>query len=292
MLKKNVKSFLLITLGCVLYSVGFVLFISPNHLAPGGVTGISVILSKFIPLGEGTLILLMNIPLLIIGLWKFGKSFLVQTVYATVVSALMMEGVSYVVSVAPVNLIPTTDLLLAGIVGGVVVGCGMGLIFRCGGTTGGTDIIVKLVRLRYPHIRTGKMFIIFDAMVVAASAIAFRNVEIALYAALTLVSTSLSIDYVLYGTDGARLVYIITDKHDEISKKLLALDVGVTVMKGIGAYTGNDKDVLMAAVRKQAFPKVRQTVSEIDEESFMIVSSASEIFGKRFKKTRNGKNAK
>ena len=284
MLKKNVKSFLLITLGCVLYSVGFVLFISPNHLAPGGVTGISVILSKFIPLGEGTLILLMNIPLLIIGLWKFGKSFLVQTVYATVVSALMMEGVSYVVSVAPVNLIPTTDLLLAGIVGGVVVGCGMGLIFRCGGTTGGTDIIVKLVRLRYPHIRTGKMFIIFDAMVVAASAIAFRNVEIALYAALTLVSTSLSIDYVLYGTDGARLVYIITDKHDEISKKLLALDVGVTVMKGIGAYTGNDKDVLMAAVRKQAFPKVRQTVSEIDEESFMIVSSASEIFGKRFKR--------
>ncbi|MBQ4054666.1 MAG: YitT family protein [Clostridia bacterium] len=284
MLKKNVKSFLLITLGCVLYSVGFVLFISPNHLAPGGVTGISVILSKFIPLGEGTLILLMNIPLLIIGLWKFGKSFLVQTVYATVVSALMMEGVSYVVSVAPVNLIPTTDLLLAGIVGGVVVGCGMGLIFRCGGTTGGTDIIVKLVRLRYPHIRTGKMFIIFDAMVVAASAIAFRNVEIALYAALTLVSTSLSIDYVLYGTDGARLVYIITDKHDEISKKLLALDVGVTVMKGIGAYTGNDKDVLMAAVRKQAFPKVRQTVSEIDEESFMIVSSASEIFGKIFKR--------
>ncbi len=284
MLKKTVKSFLLITLGCVLYSVGFVLFISPNHLAPGGVTGISVILSKFIPLGEGTLILLMNIPLLIIGLWKFGKSFLVQTVYATVVSALMMEGVSYVVSVAPVNLIPTTDLLLAGIVGGVVVGCGMGLIFRCGGTTGGTDIIVKLVRLRYPHIRTGKMFIIFDAMVVAASAIAFRNVEIALYAALTLVSTSLSIDYVLYGTDGARLVYIITDKHDEISKKLLALDVGVTVMKGIGAYTGNDKDVLMAAVRKQAFPKVRQTVSEIDEESFMIVSSASEIFGKRFKR--------
>lgn len=284
MLKKTVKSFLLITLGCVLYSVGFVLFISPNHLAPGGVTGISVILSKFIPLGEGTLILLMNIPLLIIGLWKFGKSFLVQTVYATVVSALMIEGVSYVVSVAPVNLIPTTDLLLAGIVGGVVVGCGMGLIFRCGGTTGGTDIIVKLVRLRYPHIRTGKMFIIFDAMVVAASAIAFRNVEIALYAALTLVSTSLSIDYVLYGTDGARLVYIITDKHDEISKKLLALDVGVTVMKGIGAYTGNDKDVLMAAVRKQAFPKVRQTVSEIDEESFMIVSSASEIFGKRFKR--------
>jgi len=284
MLKKTVKSFLLITLGCVLYSVGFVLFISPNHLAPGGVTGISVILSKFIPLGEGTLILLMNIPLLIIGLWKFGRSFLVQTVYATVVSALMMEGISFIVGAAPINLIPTTDLLLAGIVGGVVVGCGMGLIFRCGGTTGGTDIIVKLVRLRYPHIRTGKMFIIFDAMVVAASAIAFRNVEIALYAALTLVSTSLSIDYVLYGTDGARLVYIITDKHDEISKKLLALDVGVTVMKGIGAYTGNDKDVLMAAVRKQAFPKVRQTVSEIDEESFMIVSSASEIFGKRFKR--------
>ncbi len=284
MLKKTLKNFLLITLGCVLYSVGFVLFISPNHLAPGGVTGISVILSKFIPLGEGTLILLMNIPLLIIGLWKFGKSFLVQTVYATVVSALMMEGISYIVSVAPVNLIPTTDLLLAGIVGGVVVGCGMGLIFRCGGTTGGTDVVVKLVRLRYPHIRTGKMFIIFDAMVVAASAIVFRNVEIALYAALTLVATSLSIDQVLYGTDGARLVYIITERHEEVSKKLLNLDVGVTVMKGIGAYTGNEKDVIMAAVRKQAFPKVRQAVSEIDEDSFMIVSSASEIFGKRFKR--------
>lgn len=284
MLKKAFKNFLLITLGCVLYSVGFVLFISPNHLAPGGVTGISVILSKFVGLGEGTLILLMNIPLLIIGLWKFGKSFLVQTVYATVVSALMMEGIAFIVSVSSVNLIPTTDLLLAGIVGGVVVGCGMGLIFRCGGTTGGTDIIVKLVRLRFPHIRTGKMFIIFDAMVVTASAVVFKNVEIALYAAITLVVTSLSIDQVLYGTDGARLVYIVTEKHAEVSKSLLELDVGVTVMKGIGAYTGNEKNVLLVAVRKQVFPKVRQAVSEIDEESFMIVSSASEIFGRRFKR--------
>lgn len=284
MLKKTVKNFLLMTLGCVLYSVGFILFISPNHLAPGGVTGISVILSKFIPLGEGTLILLMNVPLLIIGLWKFGRSFLVQTVYATVLSALMMEGMSYIVATASINLIPTTDLLLAGVIGGVVVGTGLGLIFRCGGTTGGTDVVVKLVRLRYPHIRTGNMFIIFDAMVVTASAIVFRNVEIALYAAITLVATSLSIDKVLYGTDGARLVYIITEKHEEVSAKLLELDVGVTGMKGIGAYSGHEKNVLMVAVKKQTFPKLRQTVSEIDEESFMIVSSASEIFGKRFKR--------
>ena len=284
MLKKTLKNFLLITLGCVLYSVGFILFISPNHLAPGGVTGISVILSKFIPLGEGTLILLMNIPLLIIGLWKFGRSFLVQTVYATVVSALMMEGMAYIVSAAPVDLIPTADPLLAGIAGGVVVGSGMGLIFRCGGTTGGTDVVVKLMRLRFPHIRTGKMFILFDAMVVTASAIVFRNVEIALYAAITLVVTSLSIDQVLYGTDGARLVYIITEKHEQVSSKLLELDVGVTGMKGVGAYTGNEKNILMVAVKKQAFPKLRQTVSEIDEDSFMIVSSASEIFGPRFKR--------
>ena len=284
MLNKAFKNFLLITLGCVLYSVGFVLFISPNNLAPGGVTGISVILSKFIPLGEGTLILLMNVPLLIIGLWKFGKSFLVQTVYATVISALMMEGISFIISISGVDLIPTTDPMLAGIVGGVVVGSGMGLIFRCGGTTGGTDIIVKLVKLRFPHIRTGKMFIIFDAMVVAASAIVFKNVELALYAAITLVATSFSIDQVLYGTDGARLVYIVTEKHNEVSKRLIDLDVGVTLMKGIGAYTGNEKNVLLVAVRKQVFPKVRQTVSEIDEDSFMIVSSASEIFGRRFKR--------
>lgn len=275
----------MITLGCILYSIGFILFISPNNLAPGGITGISVILGEFVPLGEGILVLILNIPLLIIGLWKFGRAFLLQTVYATVISSFMMEGMSYLVDISRGTLVPTNDLLLAGIVGGATVGCGMGIIFRCGATTGGTDVIVKLVCLRFRHVKTGNIFIVFDSIVVMVSAVVFRNVEIALYTAVTLVVTSFVLDTVLYSTDGARLVYIVSEKHNVIADKILdELDVGATYVRAVGAYSGTDKNVLMVAVKKHIFPKLKTVVGDIDENSFMIVCSASEIFGEGFKR--------
>ena len=183
----------------------------------------------------------------------------------------------------------TDDLFLAALAGGALMALGIGLVFRGGGTTGGSDIVTKFLRLKYKHVKTGSVFLAVDSVVVVLSAIIFHDIEVALYAALSLVVSATVLDRVLYGTDEAKLVYIISDKGDEIADVLMSrLDVGVTYLEGQGAYTGNDKKVLMCAAHKRAFPRIREVVTDVDDVAFMIVSSAQEIFGEGFKNHRSG----
>jgi len=290
MIKKYLKLFGGLTLGSIIYAIGFACFTAPNNLAPGGVTGISVILRKvFLDVfgfyaDTGVIILCINVPLLIIGTWKFGKTFFVGTVYATVLSSAIMTLIENLINNGYSWLVLSQDYLLCALAGGGAIGLGMGIIFRLGGTTGGSDIVVKLVKLKFRYVRTGILFMIFDITVVTVSAFIFKNVDLALYAAISLIVTSAVIDVVLYGSDGARLVYIISEKNEIISKRLLEeLDVGATFIHGIGAYTMENRLVLMVAVKKQVFPKVKTIVCDEDKDSFMIVSSANEIFGEGFK---------
>ncbi|MBQ7161185.1 MAG: YitT family protein [Clostridia bacterium] len=286
MIKKFFWNFIGLTVGCVIYAFGFATMISPNNLAPGGVTGIAVILREVLPfeISTGAIVLAINIPLLIIGTIFFGKKFFAGTVYATVASSALMSLIEYLIESGHTWLVLSNDLMLCALAGGAAVGLGIGIIFRFGSTTGGSDIVVKILRLKFRHIRTGVLFIIFDTTVVTISAFVFHNVDLALYATISLIVTSVVIDMVLYGSDTARLVFIISDKNDLIAGRLLEeLDVGATYIKGVGAYTKENKTVLMAAVKKQIFPKVKTIVCEVDETSFMIVSSANEIFGEGFK---------
>ena len=286
MIKNLLKNFAGLTLGCIVYAFGFSTMISPNNLAPGGVTGISVIVREVLPfnVSTGVIVLAINIPLLILGTYFFGSKFFASTVYATVVSSALMSLIEFLIDKGNSWLILSNDLLLCALAGGAAVGLGIGIIFRFGGTTGGSDIVVKILRLKLRHVRTGILFIIFDATVVTVSAFVFGNIDLALYATISLIVTSIVIDVVLYGNDGARLVYIISDKNPEISKRLLnELDVGATFINGFGAYTQENKTVLMVAVKKQIFPQIKTIVSEEDDSSFMIVSSANEIFGEGFK---------
>ena len=173
----------------------------------------------------------------------------------------------------------TDDLLLASLVGGALVAVGLGLVFHAGGTTGGSDILIKIIRLKYRHMKTSSVLLMVDSIIIAASAIVFGNIELALYSAVVLFVSSRVLDLVLYGPDGAKLVYIISDKPEEIADRLLRqLDVGVTYLEGEGAYTRKDKKVLLCASRKQVFPKIRALVTEVDDMAFMIVSSAREIW--------------
>lgn len=275
-IKKTVKQYLLITVGAAIYAAGISLFLDPNNLAPGGVTGIAIIVNYLTKLPTGTLVLCMNIPLMIIGVWKFGLRFFFSTIYATLLSSAL---INVFLRWGPL----TEELILAGAAGGAMMAFGMALVFKGGATTGGTDIIVRIIKLKFKHVRTGKLFLITDAFVILAAAIVFKDIDIALYAAVSTVVSSIVFDIALYGSDSARLTYIITDKEEQIAARLLDLDLGVTYLHGTGAYTNDSRRVIMCAVRKQLLPQVQDIAMEEDPFVFLIVTSANEIFGEGFK---------
>ena len=277
-MKQKVKNFVMMTIGAVLYSAAIALLLDPNALAPGGVTGISIILSRLIPVETGTLILLINIPILILGTWKFGWKFIISTIYCIgIVSPLTNFFSSHFGAI-------TEDLFLAALAGGALLAVGMGMVFKAKATTGGIDIIIKILRLKMPHLKTSNLFLLMDAVVVACSALVFRDIDKALYAGMTVIVTSLVMDVVLYGKDEAKLIYIISDRSEEITKRLLdELNIGVTYVKGSGAYSGKEKNVIMCVVKKQISPKVEDVIKSEDPQAFLIVSSAQEIYGEGYK---------
>ena len=291
--KKAVLKFLMnygvITLGCVIYSFGVALFLDANNLASGGVTGIAIVINYALEtwanynLDTGIIIIIINIPLFILGAVFFFYLFIISTIYSTVLSSLMMWGWSTLFDAY----LPFFDsLLLSGIVGGVLFGLGLGLIFRMGSSTGGTDIIVKILRKKFRYIRTGMISMIIDIGIVAVSALVYRDLELACYTAISIVIFSTTFDWILYGGNSAKLVYIITtdEKAKLICEKLLKeLDVGATYLDGEGAYTGEQKRVIMCATKNFLYPKMRDAVRSVDPDAFMIVSSAKEIYGEGYK---------
>lgn len=271
------KKYIIITIAAFVYAVGISLFIDPNNMAPGGLTGIAIILSRLVPASTGTLILLLNIPIFIFAIWKFGLELTVSTIYATALISIFTN------ILAPFQA-ATCDRLLASVAGGILSAVSIGVIFRAGATTGGMDIIVKALRLRLPHLKTGNIFFIADAVVVVLSGIVFRDMDAALYAAIAVGCSSITMDVVLYGRDEAKLLYIVSDETQRISTRILEeLDIGMTLINGRGAYSGNEKQVIMCAMKKTVFPQVESIVRDEDSDSFMIVTSASEIFGEGYK---------
>ncbi len=275
--RQRLWDYIIITIASAVYAVGVSMFIDPNDMAPGGVTGLSIIFSRIVPLSTGTLIMVINIPIIILGMWKFGFRFIISTLYAIVMTSVFTNVFAGFAAA-------TDDILLAALAGSVLIASSIGVIFKRGATTGGTDIIVKCLRLKYPHLKTGMLFFLMDVCIVTLSGIVFRNIDSALYAGISVVVTAVVLDMVLYGRDGAKLVYIISDCQKKITDRLLAeLDIGVTRLSGEGAFSGNEKKIIMCVVRKPLAPKVEEIVKEEDADAFMIVTSATEIFGEGYK---------
>lgn len=271
------KKYILITLGTAFFGAGISLFIDPNNFAPGGVSGLSVVLSRVLPLDTGTLFLFVNIPIMIFGWWKFGRRFLFVTLYAIVMVSLFTILFE---SFQPL----TRQPMLAAIFGGAVVALGMGIVLRSGGTTGGTDVVVKYLRLKKPHLKTGTLFLIIDAIVIGLSGIVFGDIDAMLYGAVSAMVTSYVLDLVLYGKDEARMIYIISDVSDKITGRILEeMKVGVTHLQGSGGYARKEKRVILCVVKKQSAYKVEEIVKQEDGKAFMIVTSASEIYGEGYK---------
>lgn len=269
--------YVMITVASFVYAVSVSMFLDPNSLAPGGITGIAIILNRLFGIETGTWMLLINIPILLIGIWKFGLRFILSTIYCTAMTSLFTNLLT------PVGAV-TTDPLLASLTGSALMAVSMGWVFKAGSTTGGTDIIIKLLRLKFPYLKTGALFFLTDVVIVIASAFVFRNVDKALYAGIVVIITSVVLDVVLYGRDEAKLIYIISDHAQKIAGRLLEeLDIGVTYVQGSGAYSGKEKSVIMCAMKKNISPKAEEIVKEEDPLAFMIVTSATEIFGEGYK---------
>ncbi len=178
----------------------------------------------------------------------------------------------------------TEDPLLAALAGGLLIACGIGIIFKAGATTGGMDIIIKIIRQKHRHLKTGFLFQCTDIIIVGISGLLFRDLNIALYALIAVFITGRALDFVLYGNDEAMLFYIITGKPQETGKELLEhLGVGITYLQGKGGWTGKEKQVIFCVVRKQLGPQVEEIVKAGDPSAFMIITRASEIYGEGYK---------
>lgn len=278
-LSRTFKNYCLITLGSVLYAAGVALFLDPNNLASGGVSGIAIIVNSvldFIP--TGMWVVIFNVPIMIAGVWKLGAKILLPTFFSLAVSS----GAMTLFELLCPSL--TENPILACVGGAVLVASGIGLVFRGGATTAGTDIIVKLLRLKFRHISTGAIFLFTDGLICLSSGIVFKNFDNALYAAIAVFIQMFVLNMVLYGSDEARMVYIISERDEIIAERLLKeIDAGATYLYGNGVYTGKDRKVLMCALKMRSVPQAREIIRQEDSDAFVIVTKATNVFGEGFK---------
>ena len=275
---KILWDYLIIIVACALYSFGFICFYQSNNLSVGGFTGVAQILNYFLPfLPIGTTALVMNIPILILAWKKQGPGLLIGTIFAITMTSLMIDGLNYLF-----GLFPPMDPLLAGIYGGVAVGVGVGLLMLKGATTGGTELLARLLKYVIPNLSIGNLCLIVDVIVVIAYALVFKSIDNALYGIISMYVFSLAVDAVVYGSNNAKVAYIISNHSEDITKHLLGMELGITLLKGEGAYTGDAKKVVLCAFKRKEIVPIKAAVTAIDPAAFIIVCEAHEVLGEGF----------
>ena len=277
--KKALLPFSIITLGSACYALGFVWCYAPNGIAFGGITGVAQIINYFIPLLPiGATVIVLNIPLFLLG-WKLiGGRLLVSSLYAMFISSVFIDLLT------PLRVWEPMEPLLACIFGGLLMGLSLGLIIQQGATTGGTDLLARLLKLKLAWLPMGKLLMGIDLAVIVLVALAFRTLYAALYGLVALYISTIVMDGVLYGLDNAKVAYIISDKSQEISDAIVRdLDRGVTILHGQGAYTRRERDVLMCAFKQREIAAIKAAVKDIDPAAFVIVCDAHEVLGEGFR---------
>lgn len=241
-------------------------------------TGVATVLHFLIPsLPIGFTILVLNVPLLVLAWLKIGRAFAVRTVACTVISTTVIDVTARILPVY------RGDLFLASVMGGVLAGVGLGLIFLRGGSTGGTEVVARLLERRLPHVPVGRLILAVDAVVIAVAALVFGNVESAMYAIVMVFVISVLVDTLVYGGRGGKLVLIFSEQHQLIAKAVIEqLNRGVTKLHSRGGYTDKERDVLLCAVGRTQVYALRRLVVRLDPTAFLVITSAEEVFGKGF----------
>jgi len=275
---KYIGAYALLTIGAAMLALANDIFLIPNEVFSGGATGAALVISEFVDLPVGVLVLLLNIPLLLAGVvWLGGWRFLARTSYTVVVYSVLLEVLKPLFT-EPV----TTDPLLYTLYGGLLGGAGVGLVFRAQGTTGGDDIVAQLLN-RFRGIPVNSALVLINGFILVLAGLVFGP-EKAMYALISSFASSRAVDAVLEGFRPTRLLYIISALPAEIATRIqTTTGRGVTFLSGSGAYTGRDYRVIMTAVRQQELSVVTSIVREVDPAAFVIVSEAREVLGYGFK---------
>lgn len=273
-------SYAMITLGAFILAAGFVFFIAPNKIVPGGVYGIGIVLHHLVGIPIGLTGLAFNIPLTIIGIRILGPRFGVKTVVGFVLASIFIDGLTWLYGETP---LVESDILLSSIFGGVLIGFGLGLIFKSRATSGGTTI-VAMIMAKYTRLPIGQTLMIVDSIIVFAGLIAFGDWTIPLYSWIVIYVTGKVIDGVLQGVSYEKTLFIVSDKYDEIGKKILSdLNRGGTYLEGKGMYNQADKKIIFVNVTRREVALLQDFINQIDPSAFVTVIDASEILGKGFR---------
>lgn len=274
---QSILWFVKIVVGCVLFALGFNLFLGPNELNAGGISGLAMILVQLTGFGSvGMITIAVNLPLFAFGGIKIGKKFFYGSLVGMLASSVALDALAALPS-------PEVDPLLAALYGGALCGLGLGMVFSIGASTGGSDIIVRLLKRKMQNVPIGIINMCFDLTVATLTGLAFRNFSSALYSGVAIFVTGKVIDAVVYRFDYSKVVVIISDHYKEISRIIHKdLDRGITYLHGEGSYSGNSKKVIFTVVKKQQIAELKRLVTEVDANAFIVVQDAHQVLGEGF----------
>jgi uncharacterized membrane-anchored protein YitT (DUF2179 family) len=268
-----------IIVGSAVTALAYDLFLIPHHIVPGGAGGIAMILNYFFATPVGLAILVINIPLFVLGVKVIGRTYGVKSILGVAISSILIDGFTYVFHLGPA----TDNKILACVFGGIMLGAGLGLVFRGGGSTGGSDIVGQVLN-RYTNLSTGTAILMVDFAVITAAGLCFGQFELALYGYLNLYLQTRAIDLVLEGLSYTRALFIISDSADAVARAITnTMNRGATVLSATGAYSHEKKDMVFSVMAKREVARAREIVREVDPHAFIIITDVYEVLGEGFK---------
>lgn len=264
-------------LGSAVFAAGFAFFLEPNDMSPGGISGLAMILVELLHFGSvGMLSILINLPLFLLGGLKIGKRFFLGSLIGMLLSSVLIDVFSALS-------IPAVEPVLAIVYGGVLCGLGIGIVFAAGTSTGGSDILVRLLKLRYRNVPIGQISLTFDAFVVLLTGLVFRDMNKALYTGITVFLCGKMVDAVVYRFDYSKVALIISREYETIAREIgTKLDRGATFLQAEGSYSKEQTKVVLAAVKKQQITELKELVMALDPNAFVIVQEAHQVLGDGF----------
>ncbi len=275
-MKKVIKSFIYTILGTALTGFAVSAFLTPNKIVCGGVSGISTILYQTLNIAPGLTFAVINIVFLIFGIKFLGKEFTVKTLFGAGLLSLFVQLFSYLPAV-------TNNIFLASFFGGTLYGLGIGIAFAAGASTGGTDILSRIIQHFLPQFPIGKLLLVVDGLVIVASLIVFKDTELILFGIFALFFSTFCVDWLIKKLNISKIAFVITDKGEEISNFLISTSPrGVTIIKAIGAYSSEKKKLLFCALKENEVPTFQNKILSIDKEAFIVYSESQQIMGNGF----------
>lgn len=271
------RKYLVVLLGSMITALSLNLFLIPANIAPGGLSGVAILLHHLAKLPVGLTILGLNIPLFLWSLKYFNAGFMFSSLFGMISLSVFTDCFAWLPVV-------TQDVLLSAVYGGVLMGLGLGIVFTAGSSTGGTDIAAQILKKHFPSVSVGRFVLIIDAFIVILAGIVFTKWEVTLYSAVALYITTYIIDLMVEGINFAKVAYIISDKPSSISEGISdSLSRGTTALHAFSHFTGDEKTVLLCVVKKYEITRLKMLIKSLDPNAFVILSDAREVLGNGFK---------